>query len=109
MNYGDDAEYDAWIEKQADPDWAGTETDPSGWMADREQARWERQMNDRGAATGASLIAVALAALAAISLVHDPGQRVLLATCLAIAVICFGWLWHASRPIEERIDAEVQK
>jgi hypothetical protein len=30
LNYGDDAEYDAWVEKQADPEWTGYEADPSG-------------------------------------------------------------------------------
>lgn len=44
--YGEDAEYDAYIERQIDPAYgARDDYDPLGWRADREQERWER---DRG-------------------------------------------------------------
>jgi hypothetical protein len=60
LNYGDDAEYDAFIESRIDPEWTGRETDPSGWMADREQARWER---DRGSADMLAVVFCAVAFL----------------------------------------------
>jgi hypothetical protein len=40
--YGDDAEYDNWVEGQIDPAWTGEETDRFGWMADRAADRYER-------------------------------------------------------------------
>jgi hypothetical protein len=103
-NYGDDAEYDAWIEKQADPEWAGYEADPSGWQADREQARWERQMDERGFGTLAAAIYIALpmGAIWAIYLGYPVVAAVLCYITVAFSVALL--LGHMMRRDEPRID-----
>jgi hypothetical protein len=87
-NYGDDAEYDAWIEKQADPEWTGYDSDPSGSMADHQQARWERQMSERGCGTLAAAIYIALpmGAIWAIYLDHTVIAAVLCYVTVAVSV-----------------------
>jgi hypothetical protein len=130
-NYGDDAEYDAWIEKQADPEWTGYDSDPSGSMADREQARWERRMSDRGRGTLAVLLAAAvyiaspILAIWAIYLHHTVIAAVLLYVTVAVSVALLLGHWMrrddqdewdqyvqeaidlASMPLSERIAADM--
>lgn len=66
--YGDDAEFDNYVEKRIDPEWTGRETDPYGWRADREQARWER---DRGCAVLLPVLGLAFVVLGVWGYVAD--------------------------------------
>jgi hypothetical protein len=113
FNYGDDAEYDAWIEKQADPEWTGYEADPSGALADREQTRWERQMSERGCGTLAAAIYIALpmGAIWALYLDHAVIAAVLCYVTVAVSVaLLLGHMMRRDdqdewdRYVEEAID-----
>lgn len=83
QNYGEDPEYDAYIERLADPEWTGSERDPSGWMADRAQARWER---DRGSADLLAVIGFNLALVGAVASLVEPDAA------LWLVIGCLAWL-----------------
>jgi hypothetical protein len=83
--YGEDAEYDAYIESQIDPEWTGRDADPFGWQADREQARWER---DRGTTDALYLwVGSILVAFGALSILWPLLVWLLLAAVALMAMV----------------------
>lgn len=95
--YGDDAEYDAYIEKRIDPEWTGRETDPLGWRADRAQARWER---DRGAADIHLFVGALLIAFGFLTLLRPDLALWLVAFCLVYMAIAVPFAVFAGRSMK---------
>lgn len=105
LNYGDDPEFDAYIESRIDPEWTGSESDHFGWQSNREQTRWER---DRGAA---SLLAVCACLIVAVSFAPEWWQRCFIAALFAFGLGCWLMIRGTQRgaAIRDRLDAEAPK